>query len=73
MKPRVLLRLPQHSPEPPQSETKLERAARIYAKPFGTDGKTTKGITFWHAERVAELAQANQAHRAARKPQEAKK
>lgn len=67
MKPRVLLRLPVSPVDKPAEETKLQRAARIYGRPFGTNGKTTKGITFWTAERIRELDIANQAHRAARK------
>ena len=63
-KPRILLRLP--VPQPSATETKLERAARIYGRPFGTTGKTTKGISFWTAERIRELDIANQAHRKAR-------
>ena len=48
------------------TDPKLEAAKRKYGRPFGTNGKTTKGITFWTAERVHELAQANQALRVAR-------
>ena len=48
------------------AESKLEAAKRKYGRPFGTNGKTTKGIAFWTAERVSELAQANQALRAER-------
>ena len=65
-KPRILLRLPRMEAEAPAAETKLQRAARIYGRPFGTNGKTTKGITFWTAERIRELDIANQAHRMAR-------
>ena len=48
------------------TDPKLEAAKRKYGRAFGTNGKTTKGIAFWTAERVSELAQANQALRAAR-------
>ena len=48
------------------TDPKLEAAKRKYGRPFGTNGKTTKGIAYWTAERVSELAQANQALRAAR-------
>ena len=53
------------NPERP-TDPKLEAAKRKYGRPFGTNGKTTKGIAFWTAERVSELAQANQALRAER-------
>lgn len=56
----------QSNPRPQEGETKLERASRIYGRAFGTHGKTTKGITFWTAERIHELSVANEAHRRAR-------
>ena len=50
-----------------EDETKLERARRIYGRPFGKENwPTGQGARYWTAERVGQLAVLNDAHRKAR-------
>ena len=60
MKPRILLRLPRMEAEAPATETKLQRAARIYGKKFCQNPwKTGEGPRFWNEHRIAELSKEN--------------
>jgi hypothetical protein len=52
--------------KPAPKGTTLEEATKKYGRPFGTTGKTTKGISWWTSERVAKLAADNAALRIAR-------
>jgi hypothetical protein len=52
--------------KPAHKGTTLAEAKKAYGREFGTNGKTTKGITFWTADRVAKLSAENAALRIAR-------
>lgn len=61
-KPRIRLSL---APTPsPDGETRLERARRLYGRPFGVENwPAGQKARYWTAERVADLAAVNAALR----------
>ena len=54
--------------EVPREESRMERARRVYGRPFGRDNwPAGQGPRYWTAERISVLAANNEERRLARK------